>query len=188
MAHLLLCRHGQDEDNAAGLLNGHRDRPLTALGLEQASTVAKKIHSSVPNLDVVLCSPLQRAKCTAEIIAEECGVPVIVYDELIERDFGILSGKRLSDIPKFGGDLLETEKVTYFLSADGAEGFDALYHRAKHAVLQIDTTFANKTVLLVCHGDIGKMILAVRRCIPWKEALTAPYIDNTTLLDLRVEK
>lgn len=31
-----VTRHGQDEDNVRGILNGHRNLPLTDLGRQQA--------------------------------------------------------------------------------------------------------------------------------------------------------
>jgi len=34
--HIYLTRHGQDQDNAHGILNGHRNTPLTELGIQQA--------------------------------------------------------------------------------------------------------------------------------------------------------
>ena len=36
MLQIFLARHGQDEDNANGILNGRRDLPLSNIGIEQA--------------------------------------------------------------------------------------------------------------------------------------------------------
>lgn len=43
MLTIYLARHGQDEDNANGILNGQRDNPLTKIGREQAAALARKI-------------------------------------------------------------------------------------------------------------------------------------------------
>ena len=43
MATIYLARHGQDYDNAAGILNGHRNTPLTAIGADQARQLSQKI-------------------------------------------------------------------------------------------------------------------------------------------------
>ena len=68
MLKIFLARHGQNEDNANGILNGHRDLPLTEIGIAQAHEVADKIKEAGLSFDVVLSSPLSRALKTAEII------------------------------------------------------------------------------------------------------------------------
>lgn len=61
MLKIYLARHGQNEDNANGILNGHRDMPLTETGIAQANEVAEKIKNTGLSFDVVLSSPLNRA-------------------------------------------------------------------------------------------------------------------------------
>jgi probable phosphoglycerate mutase len=185
MAKVFLCRHGQDEDNHEGLLNGHRDRPLTAVGVQQAHSAIDRLRGLGVGIDAVLCSPLLRAKTTAAIISEGMGIPSpVVLPELIERNFGVLTGKPIDDIPRYTADVLQTDKVLYFLTAEGAEGFDELMDRARRVVGHVDNQYDGKTVLLVCHGDIGKMIAAVRRGQDWKSGLLAPYFANTEVLEL----
>lgn len=43
MLNIYLARHGQDQDNANGILNGRRDMPLTELGVNQAKELAGKL-------------------------------------------------------------------------------------------------------------------------------------------------
>ena len=196
---LFLCRHGQDEDNAHGLLNGHRDKPLTQVGLDQAKQVADMIVAdpALCKVDYIYCSPLQRAHTTAAMIQAALGVagsvvPLAIMDELIERDFGVLSGRPYADITSLsGGDTLQGDRVNYFLSAEGSETFPACLARAERLVrhlLSVHGVEAGATprrLLLVCHGDIGKMLLAARMGWTWKEALLSPYIANTAVLPLQ---
>ncbi len=42
-AEIFIARHGQNEDNINGILNGHRDLPLTSLGREQAKELGEAI-------------------------------------------------------------------------------------------------------------------------------------------------
>lgn len=185
-ARIFLCRHGQDEDNANNLLNGHRNTPLTELGRKQAAVVADKIHQEHPDhFDTILSSPLQRAHHTALEIASRRNKEVKVEPLLIERDFGALTGRPITDIESFAnGDVLRTDRVTYFLSCENSETFDVLYDRATRVVDMVHSEYSGKKVLLVCHGDIGKMILAVSKGISWKEGLLHPYFANTELLEL----
>ncbi|MFA5230620.1 MAG: phosphoglycerate mutase family protein, partial [Candidatus Paceibacterota bacterium] len=70
MLKIYLARHGQDQDNAMGILNGHRDNPLTDLGISQAHTMADKAKEKNLTFDVIYSSPLQRTFQTASIIGE----------------------------------------------------------------------------------------------------------------------
>lgn len=181
---LYLARHGQDEDNAAGILNGHRDTPLTALGREQAAHLAATIVEHNIHLEKIYSSPLQRAFVTAEIVAETLGLPAPEKVELlIERDFGIMSGKLNTDIEAIcGSDVLKTEMITYFLSPEGAETFPVLLERGKKV---LECFKGQDNILLLTHGDIGKMIYAVFYNLSWEEVLRDFHFGNTELLLLK---
>ncbi|KAF8278465.1 phosphoglycerate mutase protein [Trypanosoma cruzi] len=183
MAVVHICRHGQDEDNFEGLLNGRRDRPLTQLGREQATALSQKLKERGMTYDIILTSPLQRANETARIIGEALSVNVETENELVEREFGVLTGKPMEQIRTHAGEnVVQGDRVLYFLSVDGAETFDECYDRAARVLQRVDANFAGKRVLLVCHGDIGKMLLAVRRKITWREGIMLPYFANTDVL------
>ena len=61
-----LARHGQNIDNVNGVLNGHRDEPLTAFGIAQAKTTADFIVANKLTFDIIYSSPLKRAHVTVE--------------------------------------------------------------------------------------------------------------------------
>lgn len=182
---IMIARHGQDEDNAKDILNGHRDMPLTEKGEGQAHIAGEKLKEDGIKIDVILCSPLKRAKKTAEIISKIIDGPDPIVDPLlIERDFGILTGKPLSDIPKYATKTLQTDVVNYFLEVDGAEDFPALYKRAEKLLNEVRSNYSDKNVLLVCHGDTGKMIRAAYHKWDWLEGLKTKYFDNSEILFL----
>lgn len=181
---IYLTRHGQDRDNANGILNGHRDEPLTEIGIAQTREVAGKIKGAGLKFDVVLSSPLQKAFKTAEIIAENSGNPApIKEDLLIERDFGLMTGRPVSSILETcSPDVMETEHINYFLSPDGAETFPELIDRGKRLLEKINQDYNGKSILLVTHGDIGKMIYCAYYGTPWREVLEAFHFGNSELL------
>ncbi|ESL09061.1 phosphoglycerate mutase protein [Trypanosoma rangeli SC58] len=184
MAVVHVCRHGQDEDNFEGILNGRRNRPLTQLGRAQATALARRIKESGTTYDIILASPLQRANETARIIGEALSVKVETDNELVEREFGVLTGKPTDQIKTYAGEnVLQGENVLYFLSVDGAEPFEECYNRAASVLRRVDDAFTGKRVLLVCHGDIGKMLQAVRKNISWREGLMLSYFANTDVLE-----
>jgi broad specificity phosphatase PhoE len=184
MLKIYLVRHGQDLDNERCLLNGRRDEPLTALGLAQADELAAFIKSHNLGLDKVYSSPLQRAYITAVKITEALNLPTPeVLPLLIERDFGIMSGQKKSDIEKLcAPKLLKTETINYFLEPDGGETFPELITRAKKLLKFISEKYKDGNVLLVGHGDFGKMIYAAYYNIPWEEALRMFHFGNSEIL------
>jgi len=183
---IYLVRHGQNEDNAEGLLNGLRDRPLTAIGLEQAREAAKNIAATGIVFDAVYTSPLVRAKKTAEIIAVRLGLPApTVLADLVERDFGVMTGVPQSEIAqRCSPDIIETPTVTYFLTPEGAETFPQVLTRSQRLLAQLSAHHDKKNVLLVAHSDVGKMIYAAYYGLPWKDVLTQFHFGNSEMLRL----
>ena len=187
MSKIFLVRHGQDKDNANGILNGRRDKDLTELGKEQAKTVADKLKDN--NIQVIYSSFLKRTFRTAEIIAKELDIDkIIIEEDLIERDFGILTGKPVVDILKYTDKIIKTDKVNYFLKVEGAEDFPTLFQRGRRVLEKVQNKHPDKNVLLVTSGDIGKIIRAAYHNWSWEEGLKAPYFDNTGILELSLEK
>lgn len=186
MLKIYITRHGQNIDNQNGILNGHRDEPLTELGEKQAYIVANEIKSIDLKFDVVLSSPLQRAHKTAEIISRISDQPQpIVYSNLIERNFGVMTGLAVNKIEEMcAPDIIKTETITYFLNPKGAETFPDLLMRAETIINDVKTKYSDKSVLLVTHGDIGKMIYAQFYNLPWKQVLTDFHFGNSEILYL----
>lgn len=184
MLQIYLTRHGQNIDNVAGILNGHRDEPLTEKGIEQAQEIAKRIKDINLSFNVIYSSPLSRAFETANIISK---VTTLLEPEkeslLIERDFGIMTGKNISDIEKLcSPNIIKTNTITYFLNPEGAETFPDLMVRARVLLNKIMERHKDGNVLLVTHGDIGKMIYAEYYKLDWKIVLTQFHFGNCDLL------
>lgn len=180
---LYIIRHGQDYDNAGGVLNGRRNTSLTNLGRLQAKQVAQEL--KYKKIDVIYSSPLRRALETAQIVAKKLGVKQVkINNNLIERDFGILTGKLRQDISKYVTKIVSVDKVNYFLNTDGAEKFPALYERANKVLKEVMQQQIQNT-LLVTHGDIGKMIRAAYYKWGWEKGLKTPYFDNVAIIELK---
>ena len=184
---IFVARHGQSEDNIAGVIGGHRDAPLTDLGRQQAGQLAQGVIDAGLSFDAVYCSPLLRAKETAEIVCRIAGQPEPkVVAQLIERDIGILEGLPYAEaIAKCDpAEVLETDVVTYALSAEGAETFPDLIMRANEVLTDVRAWHKDGRVLLVCHGDFGKMLYAAATGKDWKEVLLDFHFGNAEMIDL----
>jgi len=186
MLTIYVARHGQNEDNAHGILNGHRDEPLTAIGVEQAHEIADKIKEAGLIFDAVYTSPLERAADTATIIAATNNAPEPKVTELlIERDFGVMTGQPQSSIESAcAPDIIKTDTVTYFLSPEGAETFPDLLTRARRLLTFLKEHHSDGNILLVTHGDFGKMIYADYYHLSWRDVLTMFHFGNSDLLML----
>ncbi|MFJ5770982.1 histidine phosphatase family protein [Psychrobacillus sp. NPDC093180] len=88
---LLIIRHGQSEADLLGVHEGRADFPLTALGEQQATKMTAYVAAHFPP-DIILTSPLKRAKATALLLQEEIGCQLIEEQELMEFNNGVLAG------------------------------------------------------------------------------------------------
>jgi broad specificity phosphatase PhoE len=89
-------RHGQTAWNVEGRFQGHSDIPLNEVGLAQARDAAK-ILARCP-IDLIVASPLIRARRTAEVVSEALDRPLLLDDELKERHFGALEGLVVNEV------------------------------------------------------------------------------------------
>jgi broad specificity phosphatase PhoE len=184
---IFIARHGQNEDNVNGILNGHRDLPLTDIGRNQARQLGQGILDAGLDFDVIYCSPLSRAHETAQIVAEVLGhqEEPTVLELLIERDFGVMTGLPITKIAEMcEPDVVTTDTITYFLSPEGAETFPQLIERGHEILTEVNRRQKTGKALLVCHGDIGKMTYAAATGREWREVLTDFHFGNGELIEL----
>lgn len=90
---LILVRHGESTGNAAGLLLGRIDAPLTERGLAQAQTLG----DSLSGITRVISSPLERARDTAAAL--DLGLPIEIDERWVELDYGEFDGQPLGSVP-----------------------------------------------------------------------------------------
>ncbi|MBU0976713.1 MAG: histidine phosphatase family protein [Patescibacteria group bacterium] len=190
MLQIYLTRHGQDEDNAKGLLNGQRDTDLTETGISQARELALKIRENNIQIDYIYSSPLRRAFHTAQIADSLLGGTkgVFASDDLKERDFGIMTGRSKGEIETFcSPNLLSTETVLYFLKPEGGETYPELIKRTQRILRFIKFLHFNENVLVVSHGDTAKMLYASYYNLDWKKTLQMFHVGNADLIMLSEE-
>lgn len=185
MLTIYLTRHGQDEDNKNGLLNGHRDSPLTDLGKEQARSLAQWFKNRRIRFDAVYSSPLQRAYKTAELVSKITDSPrPVKMQELIERDFGFMTGRPIADIPKLCLHIIKADLANYFLDGEGVETFPKLLERAQRALQKLHQRHDEGNILIATHGDFGKMLYAAYYKLGWEEVLKMFHFGNSDVIVL----
>ena len=184
MTNIYIVRHGQNEDNANRILNGHRDMPLTEIGINQAKELAEMIKKSELKIDKIYSSPLKRAYQTGEAIADALHLDAPEkLDLLIERDFWVMTGKKIQDIEKLcWPNVIKTNIITYFIAPEGAETFPQLIERAHKALDYLTRKNKEKNILLATHGDFGKMLYAAYYNLDRKSVLMDFHFGNSEAL------
>lgn len=96
---LIVIRHGETDMNKEGRLQGSKgpDLPLNESGKTGVEHLRDVL---VLHPKVLYTSPLLRAQQTAAILNERFHIPIILVPELMERDFGSLSGKLRNEVSK----------------------------------------------------------------------------------------
>ena len=149
--HFGLFRHGQTDWNINFLLQGVTDIPMNETGFAQVKLAAQAIEAN--DWDVVLTSPLTRAKETAAIIAAHAGFEQIVENELlIERSFGEAEG------------LSHEQWRAKYANLDeipGGESRTQLAARSQQILDLVATEFMGKRVLAVSHGALIRGLLSI---------------------------
>ena len=145
-----LLRHGQTDWNIDLRLQGSTDIPLNDTGRDQARLAASSLNRE--DWDVILASPLSRAKDTADIVALELGMNVVVVPELIERSFGVAEGLDHASWRK----LYESHVVI-----EGLESLEDLRTRTVQLLDLIANEYSGKRVLAVSHGAFIRKVLNI---------------------------
>jgi broad specificity phosphatase PhoE len=180
MKRLFYVRHGETHMNAAGLLSGQTETPLTDTGTEQAKATGKELKEKALRIDLIVCSPYERAFDTACHIAAAIGYPIenIQKNELfIERTFGVLEGTS-------GKAFMATHEYRDIDDVEGSETVEALQKRAAQAFEYV-AALPQETILVVGHGAFGRAFRRVVRGLPHThEYLAETKIGNAEIVEL----
>lgn len=150
MTHLYLIRHG---DFAIGLEDGrYRNQGLTPLGVRQAERLRDRLATGEIKADVLIASPLPRARQTAEILAPALGLPVVL-DAAVEEwrnEDGSLSQEAFMERVM----ATPSEQMPFARWVPGCENWLEFCIRASDALNRIVREYAGQTTVIVCHGGI----------------------------------
>lgn len=159
MLRLYLVRHGVTDWNAEGRLQGQSDTPLAPEGIEQARKLASRL--SQEKIDAVWSSDLQRARQSAEIIANPHGLEVILSPVLREASFGLWEGLTESEIIALGQEDQWRNYRANSLTHRPPEGelLEEICERMLKVLEQIKVANPSGTVVVVGHGGSLRAIL-----------------------------
>ena len=147
---LYYVRHGETVWNAENKICGATDSPLTERGHEQAAETGKKILEAGIRADLILYSPLSRARDTALHISEMTGIPAKEEPRLFEQRFGKYEG-----MPRNSEDFRAAKKQ--FLNRYG--GGESMFRLAQRIYNLLDDLKADgRDFILVAHNGIARVV------------------------------
>jgi probable phosphoglycerate mutase len=164
---LILVRHGETTWNAARRVQGHSDESvLTTRGLAQAAELAEQL--ACEHVDALWVSDLQRARATAEPLADQLGLSVQVHSGLRERNFGSYEGGPVDSLsPSVTGVSTGGVAGGFVVDPDvappGGETIRQFHDRVASAIGEIvaglRASQRNQRVVLVTHGGTIRVAL-----------------------------
>ena len=149
MTTLHLVRHGETDWNREGRFQGVQDIPLNEEGRRQARQLAATWREPA---EVLVASPLARARETAEILGSALGLKLAGTDpRLVERDYGLGSGLTLEERrQKFPDGVVP-----------GVEDPDSIRARARHFLEAVRLEYPDSRIVAVSHGGFINVVLAL---------------------------
>ena len=143
-----LLRHAETEWSRTGKHTGRTDIPLTDKGREVASSLRARLEGHT--FALVLCSPLSRARETAQLAGLE---PSALNDDLLEWDYGEYEGLTTPEIRE--------HRPEWYLWRDGVPGGespDDVAARCDRVIAEVRAVEGR--VAVVAHGHILRALAA----------------------------
>ncbi len=146
-----LARHGQTAYNLEGRFQGQQAIPLDETGRAQALELAER---AVPyGFRALWCSPLRRARETADAVAARIGLAPIEDERLMETDSGEWTDRSFAEVRAEAPERFDAFAAGEPLFAfPGGESFAAQEVRVEAALTEVQR--GALPALVVCHGMV----------------------------------
>ena len=155
-----LARHGQTAYNAEGRFQGHLPVPLDDTGREQARQLAE----TVADVEVraLVCSPLARARETADIVAARIGMEPEEDARFAETETGDWTGRSFAEVKAEDPEGFRRFQVSdpEFRYPRG-ESFAEQSDRVQDGLRDLRARPGALPALVVCHRGVIRLALAV---------------------------
>jgi broad specificity phosphatase PhoE len=175
-----LARHGQTAYNAEGRFQGHLPVPLDATGREQAHALAERVADV--EVRTLVCSPLVRARETADIVAARIGLRPEEDARFSETDTGDWTGRSFTEIRAEDPDGFRRFQVSDpTFRYPGGESFGEQSDRVQRGLDDLRARPERLPALVVCHRGVIRLALAA---ITGDHTAGGREIENATLVTL----
>ncbi len=149
---LIVVRHGQSTWNVESRFTGQADPPLSELGREQAADLARRCASL--GIDAVAASDLVRAASTADVVADDLGLPPPIRIPLLrERRSHTMQGLTRDEIERrFPGQLAAWREARVVSLPGENETYDEFADRVVRGLES--AAQCGRRVLVVAHAGV----------------------------------
>ena len=155
-----LARHGQTAYNHEGRFQGHLPVPLDATGREQAAALAE-VAAGV-EIVALVCSPLRRARETADIVAARIGLQPVEDARFAETDTGDWTGRSFAEIRAEDPEgFARFERSDPSFRYPGGESFAEQSDRVQAGLADLRAQPSMLPALVVSHRGVIRLALAV---------------------------
>jgi len=182
---LLFIRHGQTTWNMEHRLPGQVPGiTLNDTGRKQAARLADALH--ILPISAIISSPLERARDTAEIIAQGRSLTLQLEPDLMDVNVGRWSGKVFDDLAKNDPDWKAFVRDPT-IAPEGVETFPQVQQRV---VAAVERWCSQETIgaypAFVAHADVIKLLIAHYTGLEAGRAGTL-FIDNASVSIVELE-
>jgi broad specificity phosphatase PhoE len=175
-----LARHGQTAYNHEGRFQGHLPVPLDATGREQAAALAEA--ATKVEIATLWCSPLARARETADIVAARIGLEPREDARFVETDTGDWTDLSFAEVKAFDADgFARYERSDPTFRYPGGESFAEQQARVMDGLRDLWAHREALPALVVCHRGCIRLALAA---LLGDESEGAREIANASLVTL----
>ncbi len=187
MTTFLLIRHGQSAANVDETFAGHRDVPLTELGVKQAKLTAKFVNENFA-VDAVYASDLSRAFVTGQAVAEVMNLPIVAEKGMREINGGIWEGTYYPDLPlqyptEFNVWLQDIGNAC----CPGGETVRQMQQRLVATLRRIADENEGKTVAVATHACAIRGIMSYCKERGVDGMKDIPWVSNASVTIIEVE-
>ena len=152
----LLMRHGATKSNGGGTISDDITTidPLTEEGRDQVKKSALDLRDK--KIDLIVCSPFQRTKETAEIVAEILGIEKsqIAMDKRLGE---IKTGMTNKTWPEYWAPYPSREDRLSGRFGSGENLYD-VRKRSLQTLFDLDKKYSDKNILIVTHEGVTAML------------------------------
>jgi len=159
MLNIYLARHGETEYNANGnRYCGKTDIGLTPKGMLQAEALHQLV--ATQQFDAVYCSPLDRARRTAQTAVPDQAIHI--DERLIELDFGAWEGKTRTEFIAENEELWTNWNKDPKNNRAGGTGETAgqLIARLDDFIQEVIQKHPQGHILIVAHNGVNRFLMA----------------------------
>lgn len=146
---LYVLRHGETNENITGIMQGNMETVLNGTGRKQALKVRDKVRDA--KIDLVISSPKKRAIETARLAAPS--VDLILDKRLLSRNHGEFEGMQRNEV-----NLKDYWNIKLNKQFEKAESMGEIFNRVSSLLNDISINYSDKTVLLVTHSGITRVL------------------------------